>query len=44
MADENGSAMDYEAHEKMYANFLVLVKYSTIATVIVLIAMAIFLL
>jgi len=43
MADDNRSAMDYNQHEKMYEHFIALVKYSSIAIVIVLIAMAVFL-
>ncbi|MCG8444793.1 MAG: aa3-type cytochrome c oxidase subunit IV [Hyphomicrobiales bacterium] len=43
MADNGGSQMDYEEHERTYDLFIKLVKYGTAATVIVLILMAIFL-
>lgn len=36
--------MDYAAHEQTYGLFIGLVKYGTIATVLILIGMAIFLL
>lgn len=41
--DPNKSAMDYSEHEKTYALFTNLAKWITVACVIVLILMAIFL-
>lgn len=38
------SAMDYAEHEKTYAFFVALTKFSTVAIVILLILMAFFLL
>ena len=44
MADENASQMDYEEHNRTYDLFIKMVKYGTVATVVVLILMAVFLL
>ena len=50
MADHNEVAyttadgMDYPAHEQTYLGFLALTKYGTLATIAVLVLMAIFLL
>ncbi|SON57214.1 Bacterial aa3 type cytochrome c oxidase subunit IV [Hartmannibacter diazotrophicus] len=41
---EHTSAMDYDAHEKTYANFIHMVKYGTAAVVVILVLMAVFLL
>lgn len=38
------ATVDYAAHERTYLGFLALIKYSTIAIVVILILMAIFLL
>lgn len=35
--------MDYAAHEQTYALFIAILKYGTVATVLILIGMAIFL-
>ncbi len=37
-------SVDYAAHERTYLGFLALIKYSTIAIVVILILMAFFLL
>lgn len=39
---ETGAAMDYSEHEKTYAGFLAGAKYGTIATIGLMIAMAVF--
>ncbi|MEM6615095.1 MAG: aa3-type cytochrome c oxidase subunit IV [Pseudomonadota bacterium] len=44
MADEKPPEMDYDEHNKTYAMFLFGAKWGTIAVVVVLILMAIFLL
>lgn len=38
------SAMNYEEHEKTYNLFIAMSKYSTVALVVILVLMAIFLL
>lgn len=42
MADHE-SAMDYSEHERTYAGFLAFTKYGTIAVVVILVLMALFL-
>ena len=44
MADERNPVMDYEEHNKTYDLFIALFKWGTIASIVVLIVMAIFLL
>ncbi len=41
---EHQTSMDYPEHERTYATFVTLVKWSTIGTAVLLILMAIFLL
>lgn len=41
---EKESAMEYEEHEKTYDIFLAMTKYGSIAVVVILVLMAIFLL
>ncbi|WP_245293186.1 aa3-type cytochrome c oxidase subunit IV [Mongoliimonas terrestris] len=43
MADNDGSMMDYNEHEKTYALFITLTKYGTAIVAIILILMALFL-
>jgi hypothetical protein len=43
-ADDVKSAMDYKEHDNTYALFLGMVKYGSIAVVIILVLMALFLL
>ncbi len=38
---ETGAEMDYSEHEKTYAMFLALARYSTLAVVVILIGMAV---
>lgn len=42
-ASNSGSGMDYSEHERTYAMFIGLVKWGTIAIVVLLAGMAIFL-
>lgn len=42
-ASNSGSGMDYAEHERTYGMFLGLVKWGTIAIVVLLVGMAIFL-
>nr|WP_306268251.1 aa3-type cytochrome c oxidase subunit IV [Pararhizobium sp. IMCC3301] len=44
MAEKTENAMDYAEHESTYDLFIKMTKYGTVAAVIVLILMAIFLL
>ena len=44
MAKSKAPPMDYDEHNRTYARFLDLVKWSVIGTVVVLVLMALFLL
>lgn len=44
MAEHHETAMDYAEHERTYAGFLAMTKWGTIAVVVILVLMAIFLL
>lgn len=44
MAEHHESAMDYTEHERTYALFLGMVKYGSVAVILILVLMALFLL
>lgn len=44
MSDDTQNAMDYPEHEKTYALFLAMAKWGTVAVIVILVLMAIFLL
>ncbi len=44
MSDETENAMDYQEHESTYELFIAMSKYGSIAVIVILVLMAIFLL
>lgn len=44
MADNDAPAMDYKAHNSTYASFIKISQWGTVAIIVVLVLMAIFLL